>query len=121
MSVAIVPFAAPHGDADASRFAEALARDLVTRLGRMNGVRGGRVRVVSGISVTTGGNGATGPREIGRSLNVRYVVEGDVLHGSDGNTANLRLVDTATGGQVWSERDTLQDSDLTTAVLGEPL
>ena len=115
MSVAIVPFAAPHGDADASRFAEALARDLVTRLGRMSGVRGGRVHVVSGLSVTTGGNGATGAREVGRSLNVRYVVEGDVLHGSDGNTVNLRLVDTATGGQVWSERDTLQDSDLTTA------
>ena len=41
LSVAIVPFAAPHGDADASRFAEALARDLVTRLGRMSGDRGG--------------------------------------------------------------------------------
>ena len=114
MSVAIVPFAAPHGDADTSRFADALARDLVTRLGRVSGVRGGRVRVVSGLSVTTGGNGATSAREMGRSVNVRYMLEGDVLHGGDGNTVNLRLVDTATGGQVWSERDTLQDSDVST-------
>ena len=37
-----------------------------------------------------------------------------MLHGGDGNTVNLRLVDAATGGQVWSERDTLQDSDVTT-------
>ena len=113
MSVAIVPFTAPHGDADASRFADALTRDLVTRIGRVEG-RLGRVRVVSGPSVTTSGNGATGAREMGRSLNVRYVVEGDVLRGGDGYTANLRLVDTTTGGQVWSEQDGLQDSDLTT-------
>jgi class 3 adenylate cyclase/TolB-like protein/tetratricopeptide (TPR) repeat protein len=113
MSVAILPFAAPHGDADASRFAEALGRDLVTRLGHMSGFRG-RVRVISGLSATTGANGATGPREAGRSLNVRYVLEGDVLHGGEGNTVNLRLVDTAGGGQVWSEQDTLQDSDVTT-------
>ncbi len=113
MSVAIVPFAAPHGDADASRFADALARDLVTRIGRVEGTKG-RVRVVSGLSATIGGNGATGAREMGRSLNVRYVLEGDVLHAGNGNTVNLRLVDTATGGQVWSERDTLQDSDVTT-------
>jgi TolB-like protein/Flp pilus assembly protein TadD len=113
MSVAILPFTAPHGDSDASRFADALARDLVTRIGRVEG-RLGRVRVVSGPSVTTSGNGATGAREMGRSLNVRYVVEGDVLRGSDGYTANLRLVDTATGGQVWSEQDALLDSDLTT-------
>jgi adenylate cyclase len=113
MSVAIVPFAAPHGDADASRFADALARDLVTRLGRVSGTKG-RVRVVSGLSATIGGNGATGAREMGRSLNVRYVLEGDVLHAGNGNIVNLGLVDTATGGQVWSKRDTLQDSDVTT-------
>jgi len=113
MSVAIMPFVAPPGDADASRFADALARDLITRIGRVEG-RSGRVRVVSGPSVTTSGNGAAGAREMGRSLNVRYVVEGDVLRGGDGYTANLRLVDTATGGQVWSEQDALQDSDLAT-------
>jgi TolB-like protein len=113
MSVAILAFAAPHGDADALRFAEALARDLVTCLGRVEG-RAGRVRVVSGLSATTGGNDATSARELGRRLNVRYVVEGDVLRGGDSNIVNLRLVDTATGGQVWSERDTLHDSDLTT-------
>ena len=112
MSVAILPFAAPHGDADATRFADAFARDLVTRLGRVEGVEG-QVSVVSGLSVLTGGNGVTGPRELGRSLNVRYLVEGDVLHGSDGNTVNLRLVNTTTGAQVWSERGTLQDSDVT--------
>ena len=112
MSVAILPFDAPHGNADATRFADALARDLVTRLGRVEGVEG-RVSVVSALSVPLGDLGAIGPRELGRRLNVRYVVEGDVLHGGESNTVNLRLVDTATGAQVWSERGTLQDSDVT--------
>ena len=112
MSVAIMPFAAPHGDADASRIADALARDLVTRLGRVEGIEG-RVSVISGLSLPAGEIGAIGPRELGRKLDARYLVEGDVLHGSDGNTVNLRLVSTTTGAQVWSERGSLPDSDVT--------
>src|SRR5207249_5164974 len=46
-------------------------------------------------------------------LNVRFVLEGDVLRGGDGNTVNLRLVDATTGAQVWSERNNLQESDVT--------
>jgi adenylate cyclase len=112
MSVAIMSFAAPRGDADASRIADALARDLVTRLGRVEGVEG-RVSVISGLSFPAGEMGAIGPRELGRKLDARYVVEGDVLHGSDGNTVNLRLVSTAKGAQVWSERGSFPDSDVT--------
>jgi len=107
MSVAVLPLAAPHDDADASRFAEALTRNLVTRLGSFLG-RYGRMRVVS---ATPAGTPA---REVGRGLNVGYVLEGDVLRGGDGYTVNLRLIETATGGQVWSERDTLQGSEVIT-------
>jgi len=38
--VAIARFTAPHGDADAKRFAEALTRDLLTRLGRVGAIEG---------------------------------------------------------------------------------
>ena len=68
----------------------------MTRLGRVEGIEG-RVSVVSALSIPPGDLGVTGPRELGRKLNVRYVVEGDALHGGEGNTVNLRLVDTATG------------------------
>ena len=112
MSVAIMPFAAPRGDTDASRFADALARDLITRLGRVEGVEG-RVSVVSGLSFPAGEKGAIGPRELGRKLDARYLVEGDVLHVSESNTVNMRLLNTATGAQVWSERVSLPDSDVT--------
>src|SRR5205823_1282258 len=106
LSVAILPFATPPGDADASRFSEALTRDLMTALPSKRPY--GRVQVVSGSTAASGAGGAIDAREFGRHLNVRYVLEGDVMRSSDGNTVNLRLVDAATGGQVWSARDTLQ-------------
>ncbi len=112
MSVAIMPFAAPSGDGEAARVADTLARDLVTRLGRVEGVEG-RVSVISGLSFPAGEMGGVGPRELGRKLDARYLVEGDVLRGSDGNTVNLRLINTATGAQVWSERGSVPDSDVT--------
>src|SRR5437867_9521432 len=46
LSVAILPFATPPGDADASRFSEALTRDLMTALPSKRPY--GRVQVVSG-------------------------------------------------------------------------
>ena len=89
--------------------AEALTQNLVTRLGRVGRLH---ARVVSGNSAVSGSTGVIDPRELGRRLNVRYVLEGDVLRGADGDTVNLRLVDATTGEQVWSERGTLQDSDI---------
>jgi class 3 adenylate cyclase len=110
LSVAVLPFVAPTGDANASRFSEALTRNLLTGLPSKR--QYGRVLVVSASSAASAGDGATDARELGRRLNVRYVLEGDVLRGGEGNTVNLRLVDAATGGQVWSERDSLRDSDV---------
>jgi adenylate cyclase len=112
MSVAITPLIAPRRDADSLRVAEGLTQNLVTRLGRVGRVR---ARVVSGNSPVSGSNGAIDPRELGHRLNVRYVLEGDVLHGADGDTVNLRFVDATTGEQVWAERSTLQDSDILAA------
>jgi class 3 adenylate cyclase/TolB-like protein len=110
LSVAILPLVAPTGDADASRFSEALTRNLLTGLPSKRPY--GRVQVVSASSAASGAGGASDARELGRRLNVRYVLEGDVLRGGQGATVNLRLVDAATGGQVWSERNSLRDSDV---------
>jgi TolB-like protein len=98
LSVAVMPLAVPREDADASRFGETLTRNLMTRLGQIAGTAG-RVRVVAAIAAaTTRGSSATDIRDMGRSLDVRYVLDGDLLGGGDGYTVNLRLIDTATGG-----------------------
>jgi len=110
MSVAVMPIMAPSGDTDAARVAETLTRSLLIELPRKREY--GNVYVVSGNSLAARASGSLEPREVGRRLNVRYILEGDVSRGSSGNTANLRLVDATTGGLVWSERIVLQDADL---------
>jgi adenylate cyclase len=109
LSMAIVPLAAPPGDAEASRFSEALTRDLMTSVPSKR--QYGRVLVVSGSSAVSA-RGTIDATELRHRLNVRYVLEGDVLRGGEGNTVNLRLIDAATSAQIWSERDTLQDADV---------
>ena len=110
LSVAVLPLAAPSGDADASRFSEAFTRHLLTSLPKKREY--GRVTVVSAGSVASGATSAIDARELGHQFNVRYVLEGDVLRGGGANTVNLRLVDTATRAQVWAGRKTLQDTDI---------
>jgi hypothetical protein len=83
LSVAVLPLVGPAGDADASRFAEALTRYLLTGLPTKREY--GRVLVVAAGSAASAGTGALDSRELGRKLNVRYVLEGDVLRGGDAN------------------------------------
>ena len=110
LSVAMAPLSAPQGDAGASRFAEDLTHDVMTGLSLRREY--GQLRVVSGGSTAVPENSAPNAHRLGQSLHVRYVLEGDVLSSGVGYAVNLRLVDTTTGGQVWSERNTLEDSDV---------
>jgi adenylate cyclase len=112
MSVAIAPLAGPQGDAEAAMFAEALSRELMTGLAHAHESYRGGARVVAGNAAAISSNRAIDTREWGRSLNARYVLEGDLLSGGDGRVVNLRLIDVASGGQIWSERENLRDADV---------
>ena len=110
MSVAVMPITASDGNSDAARVAETLTRSFMTYLPSKREY--GSVYVVSGISLVARASDPIEPREVGRRLNVRYILEGQVSRSRSGNTVNVRLVDATTGGQVWSERTVLQDADL---------
>ena len=43
-------------------------------------------------------------RQVGRELNVRYVLEGSVQRGGQRLRVNVQLVDTETGNNLWAER-----------------
>ena len=51
-------------------------------------------------------------RQIGRDLDVRYVVEGSVLPDGDLVRVNSQLIDANTGGHLWAERFDLRRNDL---------
>jgi class 3 adenylate cyclase/TolB-like protein len=108
MSVAMLPLTPEQGDAQAARFAQRFTADLTTTLART--ARSSRVVPADTVATAIG---ATADRKAAaRALNVRYVVEGEARRSGDANALNLRLVDVVTGGQVWTERTTWQDSDL---------
>ena len=43
-------------------------------------------------------------RQIGRELNVRYVLEGSVQRGGNRMRVNVQLIDAETGSHLWAER-----------------
>jgi len=43
-------------------------------------------------------------REIGRDLNVRYLLQGSALADGDQVRVNARLIEAATGTELWAER-----------------
>src|SRR5262249_49745384 len=43
-------------------------------------------------------------KQVGRELNVRYVLEGSVQRGSNRFRVNVQLIDAETGNHLWAER-----------------
>jgi TolB-like protein/tetratricopeptide (TPR) repeat protein len=98
-SIAILPFAAPGGGAADAQLADSLTRDLTLAFGRIR-----VVRVVSYALASTYKGKAMDARLVGRELNVRYLVEGEVRLAGEEFITDIRLVDTGTATQVWSDR-----------------
>ena len=43
-------------------------------------------------------------KQIGRELNIRYVLEGSIQRGGNRMRVNVQLIDAATGAHLWAER-----------------
>ena len=98
-SIAILPFAAPGGAAADAQLADSLTRDLTVAFGRIR-----VVRVVSHALASTYKGKAIDARVVGRELNVRYLVEGEVRLAGEGFITDIQLIDTGSATQVWSNR-----------------
>ena len=99
LSVAILPFSAPAGDAAEVQFADAVTRDLALGLGRIRVLH----LVSSGATEMYQGK-ALDARNVGRELNVRYLVMGNVRRVGERIAVDTQVVDTATATQLWSDR-----------------
>ena len=99
MSIAVIPFVAAGAAADVE-FAEALTRDISTGL-----ARGGEALAVASHSAAASYRGkAVDARAVGRDLNVRYMVEGEVRREGEKSIVSVQMIDTGSTAQVWSER-----------------
>ncbi len=109
-SIAILPFDNLSADPDQEYFSDGMAADLITDLSKISGMY-----VVSRNSSFRYKDKQTSPEQIGRELNVRYILEGSVRKAADQLRINAQLIDTATGYHLWAERFDWKMEDIFTA------
>src|SRR5438034_3666798 len=98
-SLAVLPLANLSADSLRSWYADGLTEALTTDLGRIRSLL-----VISRGSATSYRGTAKAPRDIARELQVDAVVEGGVQESGDRVRVDLRLVDAASGYQLWADR-----------------
>jgi adenylate cyclase len=99
LSIVVLPFANIGGDASQDYFADGVTESLTTDLPRMSGMP-----VIGRNTAFTYKGKPIDLKQIGRELNVRYVLEGSVQRGGNRMRLNMQLVDAASGIHFWAER-----------------
>ena len=98
-SVAVLPFATLGGDPEQDYFADGMAEDIVAGLSRIKWLF-----VVARSSSFAYRGKAVDLKQAGRELGVRYLVEGSLQRSGNRVRISARMIDAATGGQLWAER-----------------
>ena len=99
LSMVVLPFANIGGDPEQEHFVAGVTESLTTDLSRIRGA----VVIGRNTAFTYKGK-AVDLKQIGRELNVRYVLEGSVQRGGNRIRVNVQLIDTETGNHLWAER-----------------
>ena len=100
-TLAVLPFVDLSENADNAWLADGLAEELLGLLGRFSAFR-----VSARSSSFQFRAQAASPRDLGAALGVRYLVEGSVRRDVDRVRVDVRLLDTDSGFQLWSENYT---------------
>lgn len=99
VSVAVLPFDNMSGDKEQEYFSDGMSEDLITDLSKISGLD-----VVARNSSFAYKGQSFDIRDIGRDLNVKFVVEGSVRKAGGHVRINAQLIDTSTGNHVWADR-----------------
>jgi TolB-like protein/class 3 adenylate cyclase len=98
-SIAVLPFDNLSGDAATGRLADGTTEDIITDLARF-----AYLDVIARNSTLPYKDKPVDVRQIGKELNVRYVLEGSIQRQADRVRVTAQLIDAAAGAHVWSER-----------------
>jgi TolB-like protein len=99
LSIVVLPFANIGGGPSHEHFVDGVTESLTTDLSRIRGA----VVIGRNTAFTYKGK-AVDLKQIGRELNVHYVLEGSVQRGGDRARVNVQLIDAETGNHLWAER-----------------
>ena len=99
LSIVVLPFANIGGDPEQEHFVDGVTESLTTDLSRIRGAF-----VIGRNTAFTYKGKPLDLKQIGRELNVRYVLEGSVQRGGNRMRVNVQLIDAETGNHLWAER-----------------
>jgi TolB-like protein/Flp pilus assembly protein TadD len=98
-AVAVLPFVNLSNDAEQEYFSDGISADIITHLAKHRWLN------VTARNTTFGYKGKSQDiRQIGKELNVDYVVEGSVQRGGKRVRVSAHLIDAANGHHVWADR-----------------
>lgn len=99
LSIVVLPFVNIGGDATQDYFVDGVTESLTTDLSRIHGSF-----VIARNTAFSYRGKLPDARQIGRELNVRYVLEGSVQRSLDRFRVNVQLIDAENGNHLWAER-----------------
>ncbi|MBR0939167.1 adenylate/guanylate cyclase domain-containing protein [Bradyrhizobium jicamae] len=99
LSIVVLPFANIGDNPEQDYFVDGVTESLTTDLSRISGSF-----VIAHNTALTFKGKAVDVKQIGRELNVRYVLEGSVQRGGNRVRVNVQLIAAETGNHLWAER-----------------
>jgi TolB-like protein len=99
MSLVVLPFASLGGDAEHEAFVDGVTESLTTDLSAL-----ANAFVVARNTAFTYKGKAVDAKQLGRDLNVRYILEGSIQRGGSRLRVNAQLIDAITGNHLWADR-----------------
>jgi adenylate cyclase len=99
LSIVVLPFANLSTDREQQYLADAITDDVTTDLSRI-----ADMVVISRNTADLYRDKAVNTRQIGRELNVRYVLEGSVRPSGERIRVNAQLIDAEADSHVWADR-----------------
>ncbi len=98
-SIAVLPFVNMSADSSQEYFSDGMTESLISDLAQIPGLL-----VIARNSVFQYKGKAVNPVEVGKALNVRYILEGSLQRSGDVLRINAQLIETRTGFHVWADK-----------------
>jgi TolB-like protein/class 3 adenylate cyclase/Tfp pilus assembly protein PilF len=99
LSIVVLPFANIGGEPEQNYFVDGVTESLTTDLSQMSGML-----VIGRNTAFSYKNKAIDLKQVGRELNVRYVLEGSVQRSANRMRVNVQLIDAGSGNHLWADR-----------------
>jgi TolB-like protein/DNA-binding winged helix-turn-helix (wHTH) protein len=99
LSIVVLPFANLSGEPQHDCFVDSVTETLTTDLSRF-----GNLFVIARNSALSYKGKEIDVRQVGRELNVRYVLEGSLQRNGNRLRVNVQLIDAENGKHLWAER-----------------